>query len=70
MNELVEEILKMASKGVWHQDIFSGFDRAYRVMDVAVKIARKKGMYPVADMRDEKKGTYYQFDEKENNDND
>ncbi len=66
MDKLVEEILKMAGKGVWRQEIFSGFDRAYGVIDAAIKIAKERGMYSIADMRDERKGTYYQFDEVEN----
>lgn len=70
MDELVKQILNMASSGVWRQEIFLGIESVsqipYKVINEAIKEAREKGMYSIADMRDVQKGTYYQYDEVEN----
>lgn len=59
----VDQILLLASKGVWikdiHEELGDEFIRAE--ITTAIREAREKGMYSIPDMRDDR-GTYYQYD--------
>lgn len=62
--DIVNQVLELASTGAYSADIQKELSDEFltREILVAIRVARRKGMYTVPDMRDEDKGTYYQFD--------
>lgn len=63
--ELVKEILSAAKKnGLYRQQIIDEFSGLIPKRDIAraITLARRQGMYSVAEMRHMQLGTYYQYD--------
>jgi hypothetical protein len=64
---LVETTLNMGKLGFYREDFFQEFNDRYTRGELGDVLCETKtrGLYSVPDMRDQEKGTYYQYDDPE-----
>lgn len=61
--DLVQITLNMAMWGFYRKDFFGEFGDRYTRKELTgvLNEAKRRGMYSIPDMRDQDRGTYYQY---------